>query len=101
MATIAADDMAPGPEAQPEPSRKDIQLVITASALGTIFEWYDFFIYGTLVASGIIGRVFFPAGNELAQTLAAWAVFAVGFGFRRNVGCRNRGHSSVSPCREV
>src|SRR6185369_10210649 len=40
------------------------------------------FIYGTLVASGVIGRVFFPAGNELAQTLAAWAVFAVGFGFR-------------------
>jgi MFS family permease len=82
MATIAANDMAPGPGARPEPSRKDIQLVITASALGTIFEWYDFFIYGTLAASGIIGRAFFPAGNEIAQTLAAWAVFAVGFGFR-------------------
>jgi len=82
MATIAADDMAPGPDARPEPSRKDIQLVITASSLGTIFEWYDFFIYGTLAASGIIGRAFFPAGNEVVQTLAAWAVFAVGFGFR-------------------
>jgi MFS family permease len=82
MATIAADDIAPEPGATPEPSRKDIQLVITASSLGTIFEWYDFFIYGTLAASGIIGRVFFPAGNELVQTLAAWAVFAVGFGFR-------------------
>ncbi|MEO6216367.1 MAG: MFS transporter, partial [Sphingomonas sp.] len=57
-------------------------LVITASSLGTIFEWYDFFIYGTLAASGIIGRAFFPAGNEIVQTLAAWAVFAVGFGFR-------------------
>src|SRR3954447_21622817 len=82
MATIAANDMAPGPGARPEPSRKDIQLIITASALGTIFEWYDFFIYGTLAASGIIGRAFFPAGNEIVQTLAAWAVFAVGFGFR-------------------
>ena len=82
MATIAANDMAPGPGARPEPSRKDIQLVITASALGTIFEWYDFFISGTLAASGIIGRAFFPAGNEIVQTLAAWAVFAVGFGFR-------------------
>jgi MFS family permease len=82
MATIAAADIAPEPGARPEPSRKDIQLVITASSLGTIFEWYDFFIYGTLAASGIIGRVFFPAGNELVQTLAAWAVFAVGFGFR-------------------
>jgi MFS family permease len=82
MATIAADDMATGPDSPPEPSRKDIQLVITASALGTIFEWYDFFIYGTLAASGIIGRAFFPAGNEVVQTLATWAVFAVGFGFR-------------------
>jgi MFS family permease len=82
MATLTAADMVPEPSAKPEPSRKDIQLVITASSLGTIFEWYDFFIYGTLAASGIIGRVFFPAGNELVQTLAAWAVFAVGFGFR-------------------
>ena len=69
---------------QPEtqPSAADIRLVITASSLGTVFEWYDFFIYGTLAASGIIGRAFFPAGNEMAQTLLAWAGFAVGFGFR-------------------
>ncbi|TPG38685.1 MFS transporter [Sphingomonas koreensis] len=59
-----------------------MRLVISASALGTIFEWYDFFIYGTLAASGIIGRTFFPAGNETVQTLLAWAGFAVGFGFR-------------------
>ena len=65
-----------------EPSHRDIRLVISASALGTVFEWYDFFIYGTLAASGIIGRTFFPAGNEVVQTLLAWAGFAVGFGFR-------------------
>ena len=65
-----------------EPSVADIRLVISASALGTVFEWYDFFIYGTLAASGIIGRTFFPAGNEVVQTLLAWAGFAVGFGFR-------------------
>ncbi|OYY89965.1 MAG: MFS transporter [Sphingomonas sp. 28-66-16] len=76
MATALADHQAN------EPSRKDIQLVITASSLGTIFEWYDFFIYGTLAASGIIGRTFFPAGNETVQTLLAWAGFAIGFGFR-------------------
>jgi MFS family permease len=69
-------------EATPEPSQADIKLVISASALGTVFEWYDFFIYGTLAASGIIGRTFFPAGNETVQTLLAWAGFAVGFGFR-------------------
>ena len=80
MATIVAGDVECGTAAPP--TRKDIQLVITASSLGTIFEWYDFFIYGTLAASGIIGKTFFPAQSELLQTLAAWAGFAVGFGFR-------------------
>jgi MFS family permease len=73
---------AAGIDAAPAPTRKEIQLVITASSLGTAFEWYDFFIYGTLAASGIIGRTFFPGGSELLQTLFAWAGFAVGFGFR-------------------
>ena len=63
MATILAGDVGPETTADlgPQPSRRDIQLIITASSLGTIFEWYDFFIYGTLAASGIIGRTFFPA----------------------------------------
>jgi MFS family permease len=77
MATIAEQAGA-----QAEPSAKDMRLIVTASSLGTAFEWYDFFIYGTLAASGIIGRTFFPAGNETLQTLLAWAGFAVGFGFR-------------------
>jgi MFS family permease len=59
-----------------------MRLVISASSLGTMFEWYDFFIYGTLAASGIIGRAFFPASSDMLQTLYAWAGFAVGFGFR-------------------
>jgi MFS family permease len=54
--------------------------VIAASSVGTIFEWYDFFIYGTLAP--IIGRLFFPAGNETAQFLLALASFGVGFGVR-------------------
>jgi len=84
MATLAGHDAKPDPCDQPpeELSPHDIRLVIGASSLGTIFEWYDFFIYGTLAASGIIGRTFFPAGNEMVQTLLAWAGFAVGFGFR-------------------
>ena len=61
---------------------RDLRQVITASSLGTLFEWYDFFLYGTLAASGIIGSVFFPPGNGQLQTLLAWAGFAVGFGFR-------------------
>jgi MFS family permease len=56
------------------------RLVIFASTLGTVFEWYDFFIYGTLAA--VIGREFFPLGSETAQFLAALASFGVGFGVR-------------------
>ncbi|GAA4643795.1 MFS transporter [Pontixanthobacter gangjinensis] len=63
-----------------EPSEKEIRLVIAASSAGTIFEWYDFFIYGTL--AGLIGAAFFPSDNETLQLLMVWAGFAVGFGFR-------------------
>jgi len=61
---------------------KRTRLVIAASSVGTVFEWYDFFIWGTLTASGILQRSFFPPGDELLATLLAWATFAVGFAFR-------------------
>lgn len=73
MAGIAAEHSA-------EPNASDIRLVIAASSMGTVFEWYDFFIYGTL--AGIIGKTFFPSGNATLETLLVWAGFAVGFGFR-------------------
>ena len=83
MSEAAADRMAGAPTGTgAAPSAHDVRLVVGASSAGTVFEWYDFFIYGTLAASGIIGRTFFPAGNETVQTLLAWAGFAVGFGFR-------------------
>ena len=63
-----------------EPSAADIRLVIGASSAGTIFEWYDFFIYGTLGA--ILSKTFFPTGNATMEMLLFWLVFAVGFGFR-------------------
>ena len=68
------------PAAMREPTAKEIRLVIAASSAGTVFEWYDFFIYGTLAA--LIGQAFFPSGNETLQMLLVWAGFAVGFGFR-------------------
>ncbi|MDE8651922.1 MFS transporter [Novosphingobium album (ex Liu et al. 2023)] len=61
-------------------SVSDVRMVIAASSAGTVFEWYDFFIYGTL--AGIIGKSFFPADNATLQILLVWAGFAVGFGFR-------------------
>ncbi|MBW8784623.1 MAG: MFS transporter [Novosphingobium sp.] len=65
---------------QVEPGATGMRLVVTASSAGTIFEWYDFFIYGTLAS--IVGKTFFPAGNPTLQVLLVWAGFAAGFGFR-------------------
>ena len=62
------------------PSAKEMRLVIAASSAGTIFEWYDFFIYGTLGV--ILSKTFFPTGNAALEMLLFWLVFAVGFGFR-------------------
>ncbi len=63
-----------------QPSASDMRLVIAASSAGTVFEWYDFFIYGTLGA--ILSKTFFPTGNATLEMLLFWLVFAVGFGFR-------------------
>ncbi len=63
-----------------EPSAKEMRLVIGASSAGTVFEWYDFFIYGALGA--ILSKTFFPTGNATLEMLLFWLVFAVGFGFR-------------------
>ena len=55
---MAATDMsAPGTISAPAaPSASEMRLVIAASSAGTIFEWFDFFIYGTLAA--LIGKAF-------------------------------------------
>ena len=42
-----------------EPTAADIRLVIAASSAGTVFEWYDFFIYGTLRLNQKEGRLIF------------------------------------------
>ena len=54
--------------------------VIVASSLGTVFEWYDFYLYGTLAL--FFGSVFFPPGNDVAAGLATLATFGAGFGVR-------------------
>jgi MFS family permease len=55
-------------------------LVIVASSLGTVFEWYDFYIYGTLAA--FFGKLFFQPGNESTGYLTSLALFGVGFSVR-------------------
>ena len=56
------------------------RLVLVASALGTVFEWYDFYIYATLAV--FFGKLFFPPGNETAAYLSSLAVVGVGFSVR-------------------
>lgn len=66
--------------AQREPTDKEIKLVIGASSAGTIFEWYDFFIYGTLAY--ILKDAFYNVENDTLGLLLVWSTFAVGFAFR-------------------
>src|ERR1044072_794518 len=71
MASIAAEN---GHVIDPKRDR----LVILASSLGTVFEWYDFFVYGTLAT--LIAKLFFPAASETAGFLLALATFGARFG---------------------
>jgi MFS family permease len=51
--------------------------VIFASSLGTVFEWYDFYLYATLAP--FFAAIFFPTGNATAALLSAFATYAAGF----------------------
>src|SRR5438045_151516 len=62
---------------QPDIETRGIWKVITASSVGTMIEWYDFYIFGSLAA--IISTEFFPGGNPTASFLQTLATFAVGF----------------------
>jgi MFS family permease len=69
----------PAPAAVESPAR-DARRVILASSLGTVFEWYDFYLYGSLAV--FFGGLFFPKGNETAALLASLATFGAGFAVR-------------------
>ena len=56
---------------------KDEKFVILASSLGTVFEWYDFYLYATLAP--FFAALFFPSGNDTAALLSAFATYAAGF----------------------
>lgn len=64
----------------PNPARASMRRVVVASAAGTAFEWYDFFIFGALAP--VIARTFFAGLTETAAFVAALGLFAAGFAFR-------------------
>jgi MFS family permease len=60
--------------------RASMRTVVAASSAGTAFEWYDFFIFGSLTQ--VISKTFFAGLNDTAGYIAALALFGVGFAFR-------------------
>ena len=61
------------------PKKSGLKKVVAASMAGTVVEWYEFFLYGSL-ATLVFGQVFFPnAGSQLDGILAAFLTYAVGF----------------------
>ncbi|MFY1952946.1 MFS transporter [Achromobacter xylosoxidans] len=62
----------------------------TAAFIGTMIEWYDFYIYATAAAL-VFGKLFFPSATGFYGTLAAFGTFAVGF-FARPLGGALFGH---------
>src|SRR5947208_3360383 len=70
--TMTANESAPMTRAERQ--------VIFASSLGTVFEWYDFYLYGSLAA--VISKQFFSGVNETAAFIFALMAFAAGFAVR-------------------
>jgi MFS family permease len=68
-----AEARARGPSAMGAEEKR----VIFASSLGTVFEWYDFYLYATLAP--FFAALFFPKGNDTAALLSAFATYAAGF----------------------
>src|SRR3954471_13034669 len=71
MATIAE---------KPHHKRSSMARVVIASSAGTAFEWYDFFIFGSLAP--VISKVFFAGLDPTPALIAALGLFAAGFAFR-------------------
>src|SRR5713226_7340430 len=74
MATTSADTALSGA------AKQNNWLIIGASSLGTVFEWYDFYLYGSLAA--VISKQFFSGVNETTGFIFALLAFAAGFAVR-------------------
>src|SRR2546421_190545 len=59
------------------PQSSSLPLVLVASSLGTMIEWYDFYIFGSLAT--VLSVKFYPPGNDTFALIAYLATFAAGF----------------------
>src|SRR3954462_629441 len=69
--------MAAAGHAHQDDFKPEEKRVIFASSLGTVFEWYDFYLYAVLAP--FFAALFFPPGNQTAALLSAFAAYAAGF----------------------
>ncbi|WP_432493257.1 MFS transporter [Kineococcus gypseus] len=81
---------APATAATPGAPANPVRRVAAASLIGTTIEFYDFYVYAT-AAVLVFGPLFFPSGNEAAETLASLATFAIAF-VARPIGSVVFGH---------
>jgi MFS family permease len=77
---VIASPLAPRPPAASEVSKRTMWQVIVSSSAGTVIEWYDFYIFGTLTV--FIAPLFFPTSSPTAALLNTLATFAAGFAAR-------------------
>ncbi|HZX74308.1 MAG TPA: MFS transporter, partial [Cyclobacteriaceae bacterium] len=75
---------------QLKPAANPVSRILAASLIGTTIEFFDFYIYAT-AAVLVFPKLFFPAGDPLAATLASLATFALAF-FARPLGAALFGH---------
>lgn len=80
MSQDLTSDTPSAPEGDHHVATKNEKMVIAASSLGTVFEWYDFYLYGLLATT--ISAQFFAGVNDTTAFIFALAAFAAGFAVR-------------------
>ena len=75
--SVGEDTISRAPRSIAQRYDYKIWQVIGASAVGTMIEWYDFYIFGSLAT--VISPLFYPPGNDTLALIAYLSTFAVGF----------------------
>jgi MFS family permease len=71
-----------------------LRRALVASTVGTLIEWYDFLLYGT-VSALIFGKLYFPHSSPIVGVLEAFSVFFIGF-VGRPIGAAIFGHWAIA-----